>query len=208
MDRNGEKKERNREDKYRSSHKRKRKKIFYGKRKQELEELNKEPETQEEQLLDDAVSTSKIQHDDEEMEIVPNKTVSKILDIDDGDSVSKDDKLSVITGYKMIHSSILKEMFSYFIKMQKVSTCENCIELLQDNNKRRGLCERLSLKCKHCSTVLGYFDSSPSTECENKLVDVKFKVSYGSHICRWWPNITNKYLYKPGLASSCNRETI
>ena len=62
MDRNGEKKERNRKAKYRSSHKRKRKKIFYGKRKQELEKLNKEPETQEEQLLDDAAvpSTSKI----------------------------------------------------------------------------------------------------------------------------------------------------
>ena len=53
----------------------KRKKMFYGKRKQELEELNKEPEMLEEQLLDAAVpSTSKIQHDDEEMEIVPNKT--------------------------------------------------------------------------------------------------------------------------------------
>ena len=36
-------------------------------------------------------------------------TDTKILDIDDGDSVSKDDKLSVITGYKISHS-ILKEM--------------------------------------------------------------------------------------------------
>ena len=75
MDRNVEKKERNRKDKYRSSHKRERKKIFYGKRKQELEELNKEPETQEEQLQDTAVLS-----DD---------------DIDDGDSVSKDDGDSV-----------------------------------------------------------------------------------------------------------------
>ena len=39
----------------------------------------------------------------------------------------------------------------------------------------RGLCERLLLKCKHCSTLLGYFDSSPSTECDNKLIYVNLR---------------------------------
>ena len=95
-----------------------------------LNKLNKEPETQEEQLLDAAVpSASKIQHDDEEMEIVPNKTVTKILDIDDGDSVSKDDKLFVISGYKMINSSILKEMLCSTSSKCKNCRRENCIEL-------------------------------------------------------------------------------
>ena len=73
-----------------------------------------------EQLVDggaaDVPSTSqKQQH--KKIELIPltNTTVAKIVDIDDGDmdSVSKDGKLSAISGYKLIHSSILQEMLCF-----------------------------------------------------------------------------------------------
>ena len=34
------------------------------------------------------------------------------------------------------------------------------IELRQDNGKRKGMCERLILQCKHCNTVIKTFDTS------------------------------------------------
>ena len=88
MEGNVEKKDRNRKDKDRSSHKRKRKKIFHGKRKQELEEeLNNE--TLQEKLVgsgDAAVPSTSQPQQREKVELVPptNKTVTKILDIDEG----------------------------------------------------------------------------------------------------------------------------
>ena len=59
------------------------------------------------------------QHDDDEMELLPakrNKTVTKILSL--GEEVDvENEQLTLISGYKVMHSSILQQM------SQSVSKC-------------------------------------------------------------------------------------
>ena len=109
------------------------------------------------------------------MELLPakrNKTVTKILSL--GEEVDvENEQLTLISGYKVIHSSILQQM------LQSVSKCKHCnrentAQVFQENSKKKGLCEKFVTKCKRCTRLLGNYSTSPNV-VGRKMFDVNLR---------------------------------
>ena len=110
------------------------------------------------------------------MELFPakrNKTITKILSLGEEVNNFENEQLTLISGYKVTHSSILQQI------LQSVSKCKHCnrentAQLFQENNKKKGLCEKLMIKCKQCTTILWNYNTSPNL-VGRKMIDINLR---------------------------------
>ena len=112
----------------------------------------------------------------------------------------ENEQLTLISDYKVIHSSILQQM------LQSVSKCKHCSRentayVFQENSKKKGLCEKFVIKCKRCTRLLGNYNTSPNVVAR-KMFDVNLRSVNGYHVCWWWIDNAKEYLYKYGHTST------
>ena len=86
---------------------------------------------------------------------------------------------SVVKGYKMIDSGILQDVLNF------CSKCDICgkdksLSLLQNNNSKRGLCEKLYLQCRECKQIVQTFFTSNTSVNNNKHIDINLRSVYGT----------------------------
>ena len=69
-----------------------------------------------------------------------------------GDTATDNVRYEAVHGYKMIESSMLLSMLN---SCGVCSTCnaKNNLMLEQDDKQRKGLCERIVIKCRSCNIV-------------------------------------------------------
>ena len=87
-----------------------------------------------------------------------HKTIAKIKALPKESSLKAEDGLVEISGYKIINSNNLQNMFQRWLCKYCRKMC--CISVFQDNKHRYGLYEVLVLKCTHCETIQGRFPTS------------------------------------------------
>ena len=78
-------------------------------------------------------------------------------------------------GYKIFGSNILQSM------LNEVGTCTSCgeqkLQIRENVNKRRGMCENLVLFCLSCKKDIYSFNTSPQVEKEKKkgMMDINLR---------------------------------
>ena len=83
-----------------------------------------------------------------------------------------------VDGYKIIGSSILQDIIN---SISKCTSCgkEKTLELKQNNEKKKGLCETLLLYCASCKTYIKSFRTSKTNTNEqsskSKIIDINLR---------------------------------
>ena len=79
---------------------------------------------------------------------------------------------SLLQGYKIIDANILQELFNSFSKCHHCGEVK-CLSLFQKDSSRRGMSEKLYVKCLSCTKILKTLFTSKTTS--EKLVDINLR---------------------------------
>ena len=82
---------------------------------------------------------------------------------------NKEDNIIADYGYKLLSPKILNEVFKEFAICNKCKQKKGIVQVFEDHKARKGLAEKLVLKCSNCTNKIDFFTSEHSVSRDQKF---------------------------------------